>query len=164
MEYIYIGDVVNTHGIKGEVRILTDFKYKDAVFKKGINLYVGRKKDKLMINTHRLHKNYDMVTFDGITSIDDVIIYKGDKVYINKKEIEIDGYFNEDIIGLDVYNSDNYIGKVEYVLENKAHEILVIVNEGHKHMIPYISDFVKNISLDKKRIDVEVIEGMLDDN
>ena len=39
MDYIYIGKIVNTHGIKGEVRILSDFKYKDRIFKNGFNMY-----------------------------------------------------------------------------------------------------------------------------
>lgn len=164
MEYIYIGDVVNTHGLKGEIRILSSFKYKDSVFKKGINLYVGRVKDKLAINTYRVHKNYDMVTFDGITNIDDVIMYKGDKVYIKKNEIEVPGYFNEDIIGLEVYAEGKYIGKIEYILENKAHEILVIEDDDVKHMVPYINDFIKNIDLSNNKMEINVIEGLLDEN
>ena len=82
MEYIYIGDIVNTHGIKGEVRIISDFKFKDQVFKKGIKVYVGRFKDELIINSYRTHKIYDMVTFEGINNINDVIIYKGIDILI----------------------------------------------------------------------------------
>ncbi len=164
MEYIYIGEIVNTHGLKGEVRILSDFKYKDLVFKKGFVLYVGRFKDELKINTYRVHKAYDMVTFDGINSIDEVIIYKGDKVYINKEDIQVDDYFHEDIIGLNAFVDDKPIGVVEYILENKAHEILVIVNGDNKHMVPYINDFIKNIDIKNKRIDINSIEGLIDED
>ena len=52
MNYIYIGDIVNTHGIKGEVKIISHFKYKSNVFIKGTSLYVGRGYHKLIINSY----------------------------------------------------------------------------------------------------------------
>ena len=69
MKFINIGKIVNTHGIKGELRILSKFRYKDKVFKKGMNLYVGKKKEKFTINTYRFHKIFDMVTFNGFNNI-----------------------------------------------------------------------------------------------
>ena len=50
MELVRIGKIVNTHGIKGELRILSDFEFKDKVFKKGIKVYVGKKKKEFIIN------------------------------------------------------------------------------------------------------------------
>ena len=107
-----------------------------------------------------VHKNYDMVTFDGIDNINDVIVYKGDAVYANRNDIKIDGYFDEDLIGLDVYTS-SCIGKVEYILKSKAHDILVL-DTGK--MIPNISEFVKQIDLNDKKIIVEKVEGLTDEN
>lgn len=161
MNYICIGDVVNTHGLKGEIRIISDFEYKKKVFKKGFKLYIGRSYDELVINTYRTHKEYDMVTFEGLTSIEDVIIYKGDKVYINRDDLKIKGYFNEDLIGLDVYTESKNIGKVEYIMKNKAHNILVINNGRTKNMIPNVKEFVKKVDLENKRIEVKSIEGLI---
>ena len=48
MKYIYIGDIVNTHGLKGEVRLISDFEYKNKVFKKGFKLYIGRTKEEVI--------------------------------------------------------------------------------------------------------------------
>ena len=50
MEYIYLGKIVNTHGIKGEVRIISNFRYKSRVFVKGFTIYIGKKKDKEVID------------------------------------------------------------------------------------------------------------------
>ena len=85
MDEVYIGKVVGTHGIKGELRIISDFKFKEEVFKKGSFLYVGSYKDKEVINSYRVHKNYDMVTFEGISDINDALKYKGKKVYYSEK-------------------------------------------------------------------------------
>lgn len=164
MKYIYIGDVVNTHGLKGEVRLISNFEYKKRVFKKNFKLYIGRSKEEVKINTYRVHKEYDMLTFEGLTSIDDVIIYKGDKVYINRDDLKIKGYFNEDLIGLEVYSDDKYVGKVEFIMKNKAHNILVVTEEDKKSLIPNIPEFVSKIDLDNKRIDIKAIEGLINEN
>ena len=164
MNYIYIGDIVNTHGIKGELRILSDFKYKDKVFIHDFKLYVGRSKELLTIDTYRTHKEYDMVKFYEVEDINDAIAYKGDKVYIDRNDIEIDGYFDEDLIDLNVYSNDKYIGKVEKIIKNTSQEIIVIKNEDKKHLIPYVDEFIKKIDLKNKTIEINLIEGLIDEN
>ncbi|MBR6113006.1 MAG: 16S rRNA processing protein RimM [Bacilli bacterium] len=164
MNYLFIGDIVNTHGIKGEVRIISDFKFKEDVFKVGNYLYVGPYKDKLEITSYRVHKNYDMVTFKGINDINEVLKYKGKKVYIIKEEYKFDGFLDEDIIGLDAYVKDKKIGVVTDILKSHAHPILDIENDGTHSFVPFIDEFVLNVDLESKRIDLEVLEGMINEN
>jgi len=161
MEYIYIGEIINTHGIKGEVRIRSDFKYKKDVFKKDFNLYIGKDKIKEVINTYRVHKNYDMVTFLNINNINDVLKYKGMNVYVNKDELSIDGILDEDIIGMMVYSNNKEIGKVSEIMKGVANDILVIEKDKNRHLIPYIDEFIINIDVENKRIDIKEIEGLL---
>lgn len=163
MNYVYIGEIVNTHGIKGEVRIISDFKYKKEVFKKDFNLYIGEDKTKLVINTYRIHKNYDMVTFIGINDINDVLDYKGKKVYINRDEIEFSGILDTDIIGLEVI-TDKKIGIVKDIMKTKAHDILVVEENDSRYLIPYIKEFVDKIDLKNKKIYIKEIEGLIDEN
>lgn len=164
MNYIYIGDIVNTHGIKGELRILSDFKYKEKVFIHDFKLYIGRTKELLTIDTYRKHKEYDMVKFYEVEDINDAIAYKGDKVYINRDDIKIKGYFNEDLVGLNVYENDRFIGNVETIIKNNTQELLVIKNNDRKHLIPNVKEFVKKIDLKNQRIEVNLIEGLIDEN
>lgn len=157
MDLLCIGNVCNTHGIKGEIKIISDFKYKDVVFKKGNNIYINN--TKYIIQSYRYHKIFDMVTLSNILDIDDALKLKGKKVYISRDEYEFDGILNEDIIGLSVYDSDTYKGKVVAFLKTDKYELLVI--EGKKrHMVPYISEFVKKIDLSNKRIDIKYIKGL----
>lgn len=160
---VYVGEIVNTHGIKGELRIISDFKYKDKVFFKGKKLYLGKRKQKVLIDTYRKHKNYDMVKFDDINDINDAIIFKGDEVYVKREDLDIDGYVDEDIIGLKVYDEDRLIGKVTNIIKNKQ-EILVIKNRNKNYLIPFVNEFIKSIDLDKKILNINVIEGLLDEN
>ena len=161
MNLIYIGKLVNTHGIKGEVRLISNFKYKSDVFKIGNIIYINNKEYK--INSYRVHKMFDMITLDGINSIDDVIPLKGSNVYINKDDYTFSGYLNEDLIGLDVYDNDIYKGKVIEIVEGIKYDLLVI--DGVKrHMVPNIGEFIKNIDLVNKKIDINYIKGLDDEN
>ena len=163
MNYIYIGDIVNTHGIKGEVRVLSKFKYKEAVFKKNIDVYVGKNKDKLTINTYRYHKIFDMLTFYGINNINDVLKYKGLKLYAKKEDIKINGYFDEDIIGLDAYVKEKKMGKVTNIMKNGTQDILVI--EGKKrNLIPNVDAFIKKIDIKENKIYINEIEGLINED
>ena len=83
MTLIKIGKIVNTHGIKGELRLLSKFPYKDKVFINNMKIYIN-KKDEEIINTYRKHKNFDMITLKGYNNINEVLKYKG-KYLCNKK-------------------------------------------------------------------------------
>lgn len=157
MEYIYIGKLVNTHGLKGELRILSSFTYKKDVFKLGVVLYIGKEKKAFKILSYRKHKIYDMVCLEGIDTIEKAEEYKGKKVYVKRDEIEVDGYFDEDLLGLKVLYGGQEIGYIEDILESKAHKILVI----GKNMIPYVDAFVEKIDLKSKTIFLREMEGLI---
>lgn len=161
MDYIYVGKIVNTHGIKGEVRILSDFNYKKDIFKKNFKIYIGNNKIEKIIFSYRVHKNYDMVTFFGINDINDVLEYKGKNVYINRDDL--DGFiFDEDYIGMNVY-TDHLIGKVSQIRKSVKYDYLVI--EGKKEfLVPKIDPFIKEISFEDKKIILEEIEGLIDED
>ena len=155
---IYIGDVVNTHGIKGEVKIKSAVKHKNLVFKK--NNIVKIDNDVLTINTYRVHKDFDMISFKEINDINEVLKYKGKKLYIDKEQIDNDVLFDEDYIGLEVY-SNRFIGIVDNIISNGKQDILVIKNENKKYLVPLIDEFVKSID---DKIIIEEIDGLIDED
>lgn len=161
MNLLKVGHVSNTHGLKGEIRILSNFRFKCNAFKPSNKLYIMG--DELVIKSYRVHKEYDMVTFKNLDSIDDVIIYKGEDVYIDRDILEYDGYLDEDLIGLSVFDGNILMGKVVEIMKTNAHDILVIQN-GKRHMVPNISEFVKNIDLENKRIDINYIKGLANED
>lgn len=161
---VYVGKIVNTHGIKGEVRIISDFKYKENIFKPNFTLYIGKTKEPLTIISYRKHKNYDMVLFSGINDINDALKYKGENVYINREDLDIDGLVNEDIIGIDVYSNDKYVGKVFDIINNGAHEIFVIKNKDVTNFVPFVNEFINKIDIENKKIFINEIEGLINEN
>ena len=155
---------MNTHGIKGEVRILSDFLFKDAVFQKHRKFYIGKHKIVEFMNTYRKHKQYDMVTFEGISDINEVLKYKGEAIYVNRDDLDIDGFVNEDFIGLEV-KSNRDLGKVIEVLQVKQGCILKVRGEnGQCSLIPLVDAFVKKIDIKNGQIEIEEIEGLIDED
>lgn len=160
MNYVYLGKIVNTHGIKGEIRIISDFKYKDVVFKEGFNIYIGPNKIKETIKTYRTHKQYDMITL-GYDNINDVLKYKGLNVYLNKEDIS-DLKVDEDYIGLEVY-TDKYVGKITDIMKSKD-DIFVIMNGDKKYMVPNVDCFINKIDFENNKIYINNIKGLIDEN
>lgn len=157
MNLIYIGKLVNTHGLKGEVKIISDFKFKDVVFNKNNNIYINN--DKYTINSYRKHKMFDMVTLEGVNDIDDALNLKGNNIYIDKNEYVFNSYLNEDLIGLEVYDNETYKGKITDIYKTSANDLLVV--EGNKkHMVPNIDTFIKKVDLENNRIYINYIKGL----
>lgn len=164
MEYLYLGKIVNTHGIKGEVRILSKFKYKSKVLHKYFKIYIGRERIEEVINSYRPHKQFDMITMDGITNINDVIKYKGKSIFIKREDLVLgkDEYLDEDLIGLDVVMNDKVMGKVVRIDADLHQDKIVVNKDGTLYLVPYVCDIIKNINLKEGCITLEYIKGLLD--
>ena len=163
MNYLYIGKIVNTHGIKGEIRIISDFKYKSKVFKKGMTIYIGTNKDKEIINTYRVHKNFDMITMVGYNNINEILHYKGSNVYIAKEDLLLNEgeYLDSDLINMDVVVNNKIVGKVKRIERYTNNSLIVVNNEVKDFLIPFVSDII-NIDLKKRQITVEDIKGLIE--
>ena len=164
MDYVYIGELVNTHGIKGEVRIISDFELKEQVFKPEVKLYIGKNKEEEVVKSYRHHKIFDMIVFEGLDNINDVLGYKGEKVYANRADLTTDKNLKQDLIGLEVYANDRLIGTVKEILISKAHDILVIKTDGKNRMVPLVDEFIKSVDMENKKIEVNEIKGLFDED
>ena len=163
-EYVYIGKIVNTHGIKGELRLLSDFKYKDRVFLEGRRIYIGEAKTEEVISSYRHHKVFDMITLKGYTNINEVLKYLKQEVYVKRYDLSLDtdDYLDSDLIGLNVLLDNGEKGTVLAITNNGgSNKTLELLINGKKVMIPYHKDFIKKISLDEKLIELNTIEGLI---
>lgn len=164
MKYVLIGKIVNTHGLKGEVRILSSFKYKNKVFVPNMKIYIGKDKIEEIITTYRHHKIFEMITMNGYNDIDEVLKYKGDYVFINKEDLHLEQneYLDEDIIGLNVYVDNKNLGKVSKIENHNGNEILIVKNLDKNYLIPYNFDIILGINLETKTMTVKNITGLFD--
>lgn len=162
MKYVLVGKLVNTHGLKGEVRILSEFKYKDRVFLPGMKIYIGRDKVCEEIVSYRHHKIFEMIMMKGYNDINQVLKYKGEYVFVNKEDIKLNlgEYLDEDIIGLTVIVDGNMKGVVKRIEKHSKNEILIVKNVDKNYLIPYNFDIIENIDLEKKEMSVKNIQGL----
>ena len=163
MELIKIGKIVNTHGIKGELRLLSKFPYKDKVFIKNMIIYIN-KNDKEIINTYRRHKNFDMITLEGYSNINEVLKYKGKYVYINNEDIKLDKdkYLDEELIGLNVIYDNSNMGIISNIERYDKTSLFDIKGNNRNYLIPYNDNLIDKIDINNKNIYIKNIKGLFE--
>ena len=160
MDKVYIGKIVSTHGIKGEIRIISDFPYKDKVFKIGNKLIIDDKEYE--IKTYRVHKHYDMVKLDEYNDINDVMFLMKKKVYFDKNNLLLNDneILDEELINYEVLTTTNKRGIIkEIFLASKENKILRVLFDKEV-LIPINSPMIKEINKKEKKVIVELIEGI----
>ena len=160
MDNIYIGKIVNTHGIKGELRILSDFPYKNKVFIIDNKLIIDNKE--YTIKSYRTHKEYDMVTLDNYNNINDVLFLKGKNVYISKDELYLDDneVLDEELINFIVETTDNKQGKIVEIFQASPTNKILRIMLDKEVLIPIKSPMIKKIDKENKKVIIELMEGM----
>ncbi len=160
-EYLYLGYVAGTHGIKGEIKLRSPFWYKDKVFMIGKPLYIGKDHEKFIIDGYRTHKDYDLVLLKDYSNINEVLKFVSESVYVIRSELDLDqgDYLESDLIDMEVVDHNQKvignITSVRYLAKNK--KILVI--NGNKYL-PFEKEFIKNVDLENKKVYINSIKGM----
>jgi 16S rRNA processing protein RimM len=166
-----VGKIVNTHGLRGEVRVLSLTDFPEERYKKGNTLSIFKADEKegipITIAAYRKHKTFDLLTFENYTSIQLVEPFKGSILKVNEEQLgdlnEGEFYFHE-IVGCEVRTVDgDVIGNVTEVLTPGANDVWVVESSDRKEVyIPYIEDVVKSVDTDKKLIIIEPMDGLLE--
>ncbi|MET3557123.1 16S rRNA processing protein RimM [Streptococcus rupicaprae] len=172
MNYFNVGKIVNTQGLQGELRVLSVTDFADERFKKGSKLALFDQKDNFVmeveIASHRKQKNFDIVKFKGLYHINEVEKYKEHSLKIAEDNLtdlaEGDFYYHE-IIGLEVYENDQLIGTISEILQPGANDVWVVKRKGKRDLLlPYIPPVVLNVDIPAGRVDVELLEGLDDED
>ena len=153
MNKVLLGKYVNTHGIKGEIRIKSNFKFKDKVFKMGNTIIIEN--NEYEITGYRVHKDYDMVTLENILSIDAIPFPKNTPIFIEReKYLKKDEYLIRDLIGFIAYNSkfEDEIRNILYISEKKK------LLECSNRLIPI--ELIENVDLDNKKVQIMEVDGL----
>ena len=166
---VSIGKILNFHGIKGEVKIgFTKGRENFIAGLKAVFVKFSGEVITLNVDTVRFHKQFALIKFKEINSINDAEMYKGLDVFADRADIagnlEEDEYLISDLIGMSVYSSDDEkIGTVEEVGNNNAGEILRIKDGvGNFHLIPFVKDLVPVVDLTNNMIVINNIRGLIE--
>lgn len=159
-----IGKIVNTHGVKGEVKV---YPYTDDV-KKFVDFdHLFVEDQKIQIETVRIHKNMALVKFKGYDNMDQVLPLMNKNVFIDRDLVDDggDGHYIVDLIGCEIFDESGImIGVLVDVLQNTSQDLYQIrrSDNGEDFYLPVVDEFVKNIDLNTRRIIVHLIEGLME--
>ncbi|GGE41987.1 ribosome maturation factor RimM [Pullulanibacillus camelliae] len=171
-EWFNVGKIVNTHGIHGEVRVISRTDFPDERYAQGSVLYAGedRQADKqaVTVESHRRHKQFDLLKFKALDGINAVLPLKGQTLYVTEEALTAlpeDEYYYHEIVGCEVYSDTGIcLGKVKEILSPGANDVWVVDRKGKKDvLLPYIEEVVKQVDVQAKRITVHLMEGLIDD-
>lgn len=169
-KWFNVGKIVNTHGIKGEVRVISRTDFAEDRYAPGNKIYLFMPDEKdpteLTVETHRVHKNFDLLTFKGFENMSDVEKMKGGILKIHEDQLtdlEEDEFYFHQIIGCLVFTTKGEeIGKVREILTPGANDVWVVKGKGGKDiLIPYIEQIVKKVDVKEQIILIEPMEGLL---
>lgn len=168
MEFLEVGKIINTHGLRGDVKIVTWTDYPED-FEEIDKVYIRRKTGDvvLTITNVKYQKNNIIVKFKEIADINEAEKYKNLVLCADREdlpELEEGAHYIADLIGLDIVDEEGeLIGKLVDVFNTGANDIYDVKREGKKNLLlPVIQDVVKDIDLENKKITVHVMEGLDD--
>lgn len=156
MNKLYIGTIVSTHGIKGEIRIISnlDEQVKKKIFKVDNNLLIDDIEYK--IRSYRKHKNYDMVLLNDYNNINEVLFLIKKKVYINNSYLSLTPLEDFDINYKEYKVNDK--GKVLSIDNTGSnYKIIRLLIDKKEVLVPYSEHFIKKIDSNKKTIEIELL-------
>lgn len=164
-QFLEIGKIVGTHGLKGEVRIepwcdSTEFlcKFKRLYYADGTEMKVV---------SARVHKNTAIVLFEGITKIEQADLLRGKIVYINRDDAHLPKGTNfiQDIIGLKVVDFENgaEYGEITDIIKTGANDVYQVTKDGKDYLVPVIPDVVREKDIDGGVIRITPLKGIFDD-
>ncbi len=158
--FLEAGKIVNTHGIRGEVKILPWCDSPE--FLCGFDrLYINETPFRVL--SSYVHKNCLIAQLEGVSAVGAAMALKNSVVCIAREDVKLEEgeYFIADAIGLPVYDEESgeQIGILKDVLEYPASKIFV-VSDGTERLIPAVPEFVKKVDTENGAIYVRLIEGM----
>ncbi len=167
MEFYQVGKIVNTHGIRGEVKVIATTDFPEERFKPGNKLYAFNTGAELTIQKSRRHKQFIMLAFEGYDNINLVEKFKGDDLKVSadqQEELEDGSYYYHQIIGLDVVDENgNTLGKIKEILSPGANDVWVVKRKQKNDLLlPVIDDVIKDVDLAAGKVHVELLEGLDD--
>ena len=166
-EFIIIGKVVSAQGNKGEVNVLPLTDSIDR-FKNLSTVFLRNKNSQTVLSIEKIRIKKDMVILKlkDIENIEEAKTIVGSFLEVERKnavKLPKGTYFIFEIIGLEVYTENNvFLGKVENVISTGSNDIYIVKDKNEKELfIPAIREVVKNINLEKKRITINIVDGLI---
>ncbi len=165
-EFLQVGVISSTHGIRGEVKVFptTD---DPARFKKlkNVLLDTGRERLQLEVQSVKFFKQFVIVKFRGIDNINDIEKYKGKSLLVPREdavELGEDEYYIADLMGMEVFTEEGRFGVLKDVMETGANEVYIIDSDEHGEvLVPAIHDCILDVNIEEKVMKIRLLDGLV---
>ena len=161
MDEVFVGKLVNTRGLKGEVKVISNFERPDDVFKVGNYVYINNRG--YVINHVSKVKNFILLQFNGINDINEIEFLKGSDIYALRKNIidDSEDYLYSDLIGFKVKCKNQDAGEITDFINNEVNPLLEATRNGKKYFIPVNSNMIDKVSIEEETVTlIDIGEGL----
>lgn len=159
LQYIDAGEIVTTHGVHGEMKVLCWLDSPEDLCDFDRCRIDGQE---YKITSCRVQKTCDLLKVDGIDTMEAAQAMRGKAVQLYREDISDEIIFAAELIGMEVFSGDQQLGTIEDVLDYPGNQVYVVRGE-HEYLIPAVKAFVYSTDLPGNRMEVSVIEGMRSD-
>ena len=159
LQFIEAGEIVTTHGIKGEVKVMCWLDDPEMLCEFERCLIDGKEFE---IEQCRVQKTCNLVKLSGIDTMDAAQLMRGKKIMLYREDIDDEVIFAAELIGVEVFADGKLIGKIKEVLDYPGNSVYVVKGE-HEYMIPAVKAFILDTDMENNRMEVRLIEGMRSD-
>ena len=156
LQFIEAGEIVTTHGVRGEVKVLPWLDSPEDLCDFD-RCRIGGKDYEIQLC--RVQKTCNLVKFSGVDSMEDAQLLRGKTLELYREDIDDEIIFAAELMGVEVYADQTLIGKITDVLDYPGNKVYVVKGEC-EYMIPAVSAFVLHTDMAANRMDVRLIEGM----
>lgn len=159
LEYIEAGEIVNTHGVRGEVKVLCWLDAPEMLCEFDRCRIAGKDYE---MESVRVQKTCNLVKLSGVDTMEDAQKLRGKVLELYREDIDDEVIFAAELIGVEVYAEGENIGTIREVLDYPGNSVYVVRGE-HEYMIPAVKQFILSTDMEKNVMEVRLIEGMRSD-
>ena len=159
LQFVEAGEIVTTHGIKGEVKVMCWLDDPEMLCDFDRCVIDGKEFE---IEQCRVQKTCNLMKLSGVETMDAAQAMRGKKVMLYREDIDEEVIFAAELIGVEVYADGKMIGKIREVLDYPGNSVYVVKGE-HEYMIPAVKAFILDTDMEANTMQVKLIEGMRSD-
>ena len=159
LQFIEAGEIVSTHGIKGEMKVLPWVDSPEILCEFDRCRIDGAE---YTIEDCRVQKTCNLIKLSGIDTMEKAQAMRGKTVELYREDIDDEVIFAAELMGMEVFCKDQLLGKITDVLDYPSSSVYVVTGE-HEYMIPAVKQFILSTDLAANRMEVTIIEGMRSD-
>ena len=159
LQFVKAGEIVTTHGVKGEVKVLPWLDSPEDLCDFDRCRIDGKEYEMQQV---RVQKTCNLVKLSGIDTMEAAQAMRGKTVELYREDIDDEVIFAAELSGMDVFCKGELLGKITDVLDYPGNKVYVVRGE-HEYMIPAVRAFVLNTDMENETMEVNLIEGMRSD-